>query len=93
MNNIDIVYVSDSVDGLFLSYDTMVDLLIINEKFPTIRSCSKTDSDDSMFVKSLEADCPQTTAEIPFEVAQNAAKYLSGLTAYRSRLMKKTMRG
>ena len=33
VNNIDIVYVSDFVDGYFLSYDTMVDLLIINESY------------------------------------------------------------
>ena len=65
VNNIDIAYVSDSVDGLFLSNDTMVDLLIINEKFPTIVSCSKTESDDRMFVKSVEADCPQATGGYP----------------------------
>ena len=33
-----IVYVSDSVTGFFLSYETMVDLLIINKDFPTIGS-------------------------------------------------------
>ena len=33
-----IVYVSDSVTGFFLSYETMVDLLIINKDFPTFGS-------------------------------------------------------
>ena len=33
-----IVYVSDSVTGFFLSYETMVDLLIINKDFPTVGS-------------------------------------------------------
>ena len=30
------IYVSDQVNGLFLSYDTMVDLLIVNSDFPSI---------------------------------------------------------
>ena len=34
------VYVSDSVTGFFLSYDTMVDLLMINKDFPRIGSCA-----------------------------------------------------
>ena len=33
-----IVYVSDSVTGFFLLYETMVHLLIINKDFPTIGS-------------------------------------------------------
>ena len=33
-----IVYVSDSVTGFFFSYESMVDLLIINKDFPTIGS-------------------------------------------------------
>ena len=35
----DVVYVSDSVSGFFLSYATMVELLIINKRFPRIGSC------------------------------------------------------
>ena len=34
------VYVSDSVTGFYLSYDTMVDLLMINKDFPRIGSCA-----------------------------------------------------
>ena len=34
-----IVYVSDAVAGFFLSYDTMLDLSIIDEKFPQIGTC------------------------------------------------------
>ena len=33
-----IIYVSDSVTGFFLQYETMIDLLIINRDFPTIGS-------------------------------------------------------
>ena len=33
-----IIYVSDSVTWFFLSYETMVELLIINRNFPTIGS-------------------------------------------------------
>ncbi|XP_035829370.1 uncharacterized protein LOC118478945 [Aplysia californica] len=44
------VYVSDSVSGFFLSYDTMIDLGIIDKHFPTIGGCdsdSATDFRDS----------------------------------------------
>ena len=34
-----IVYVSPNVSGFYMSYDTMVDLLIINRQFPTIGCC------------------------------------------------------
>ncbi len=63
------VYVSDSVVGFYLSYDTMVDLLIINRHFPRIGSCAK-DSDGSSpalapqdhnntdgYVRALNAGC------------------------------------
>ena len=33
-----IIYVSDLIAGFFLSYETMVDLLIINRDFPTTAS-------------------------------------------------------
>ena len=36
------IYVSDSVSGFYLSYDTMVDLLILDSTFPTIGSCNPT---------------------------------------------------
>ena len=39
------VYVSDSVAGFFLSFDTMVDLLILDRNFPTIGSCPREYSD------------------------------------------------
>ena len=35
-----LVYVSDSVNDFFLSFDTMLDLGIINKAFPTIGACS-----------------------------------------------------
>ena len=34
-----IVYISDAVDGFFLSYETMLDLSIIDGEFPQIGSC------------------------------------------------------
>ena len=41
-----IVYVSDSVSGFYLSYDTMMDLGIIDNEFPAIGSCAGSASQD-----------------------------------------------
>ena len=38
------VFVSDSVDGFYLSYDTMVDLLILSNNFPMIGEFKGSDS-------------------------------------------------
>ena len=54
-----IVYVSDSVEGFFLSYDTMVDLLILNKDFPTIGICKQSESNCSLCVET-ETECPQS---------------------------------
>jgi hypothetical protein len=62
------VYVSDSVRGLYLSYDTMVDLLIIDSQFPTIGSCARSSNmptsaapqgrnTDTCHVRTLFAGC------------------------------------
>ena len=58
-----IVYVSDSVEGFFLSYDTMVDLLMLNRNFPTIGACKQAEPNSSVNAQSVETDCPQSTNE------------------------------
>ena len=61
-----VVYVSDSVQGFFLSYETMVDLLIINRDFPTIGAQPLTQEGQTATLSSssepqvgvLDSDCP-----------------------------------
>ena len=51
----DVVYVSDSVKGFYLSYSTMVDLLIVNKSFPSIGSC--VNAKESQSVNTDECTC------------------------------------
>lgn len=61
------VYVSDAVSGFYLSYDTMVDLLIIDNNFPTIGGAQSSPSlasehlctDATCHVRSLNSGCPK----------------------------------
>ena len=46
MNSTCIVYVSNSAEGFFLSYEAMVDLLMINDDFPKIESGCKSYLED-----------------------------------------------
>lgn len=69
------VYVSDSVVGFYLSYDTMVDLLMINRDFPRIGSCAENSADSSPvetcqansnidgYVRELNAGCADPHGE------------------------------
>ena len=59
----DFVFISDSVDGFFLFYDTMVDLLIVNKNFTTIGSCQQSYQCDNLRVSSMETECPNATSE------------------------------
>ena len=49
-----VVYVSPNISGFYMSYDTMVDLLIINRDFPTIGSNGKNVIDTSPSVSGTD---------------------------------------
>ena len=56
----DIVYVSDSVTGFFLSYATMVDLLIVNKSFPVVGGCSNlAASTEELTVNAVQTTCAE----------------------------------
>ena len=60
-----LVYVSDSVNDFFMSYDTMLDLGIINKNFPVIgahldchySSAKKPVKEEQQYVRSLNSGC------------------------------------
>ena len=64
------VYVSDQVSDLFLSHDTMVDLLIVSQDFPEIGSATPCYADPppiaplltSVSIRSMNAGCTDDTS-------------------------------
>ena len=71
-----LVYVSDSVNDFFLSFDTMLDLRIINAAFPTIGACNTeashtenrpkstatpTLSQETKHIRSINSGCTKNT--------------------------------
>lgn len=59
ISSVSCVYVSDSVDNFYISYDTMVDLLMIDENFPTIGGCASNEVfTNAPNTRSLNSGCP-----------------------------------
>ena len=68
------IYVSDMVTGFFLSYDTMVDLLILSRKFPTIGECPQGRESCVATNQSLPDECPTVCTEgTPCECPQRSS--------------------
>ena len=70
---IDTVFVSPSVTGFFLSFNTMIKLKIVKDTFPTIGSClvmpdgyehtnRKHDNQDTLSIRAINAGCVQTVS-------------------------------
>ena len=71
-----IVYVNDAVSGFFLSYETMLDLRIIDDKFPRIgnykyssqqqiRKCETAHINSLAVRRVLNSGCPDSRGESP----------------------------
>ena len=71
----DIVYVSDSVSHFYLSYNTMKNLAIVDEQFPTVGDCLKLSEhcsgSESVFIRGISSGCSQlSTASEPCKCPQ-----------------------
>ena len=60
ISSLSYVYISDSVSTFYMSYDTMVDLLMVDRYFPTIGGCTGPEVPATPvlhYVRSLNAGC------------------------------------
>ena len=64
-----LVYISDCVNDFFLSYDTMLDLGIVDRSFPTVGACTQSNpvepkiQENQQYVRSINSGCSSSQGE------------------------------